>query len=65
MKTEVEQYNTAANAVGFLPIQLQSAEALVINVVVNVKEEKRREKEEKRGVKEEKRKRKLRRLVLR
>ena len=58
MKTEVKQYNTAADAVGFLPTQRQGAEALAINAVLDVKEEKRREKEEKRRAKEEKRKRK-------
>ena len=58
MKTEVKQYNTAADAVGFLPTQRQGAEALAINAVLDVKEEKRREKEEKRKAKEEKRKRK-------
>jgi len=58
MKTDVKQYNTAADAVGFLPTQRQGAEALAINAVLDVKEEKRREKEEKRRAKEEKRKRK-------
>ena len=58
MKTEVKQYNTAADAVGFLPTQRQGAEALAINAVLDVKEEKRREKEEKRRAREEKRKRK-------
>ena len=58
MKTEVKQYNTAADAVGFLPTQRQGAEALAINAVLDVKEEKRREKEDKRRAKEEKRKRK-------
>ena len=58
MKTNVKQYNTAADAVGFLPTQRQGAEVLAINAVLDVKEEKRREKEEKRRAKEEKRKRK-------
>lgn len=58
MKTDVKQYNTAADAVGFLPTQRQSADALAINAVLDVKEEKRREREEKRRAKEEKRKRK-------
>jgi len=58
MKTDVKQYNTAADAVGFLPTQRQGAEALAINAVLDVKEEKRREKEEKRRAKEEKQKRK-------
>lgn len=58
MKTDVKQYNTASDAVGFFPTQRQGAEALAINAVLDVKEEKRREKEEKRRAKEEKRKRK-------
>jgi len=58
MKTDVKQYNTAPDAVGFLPTQRQGAEVLAINAVLDVKEEKRREKEEKRRAKEEKRKRK-------
>ena len=58
MKTDVKQYNTAADAVGFLPTQRQGAEALAINAVLDVKEEKKREKEERRKTKEEKRKRK-------
>jgi nucleolar protein 58 len=58
MKTDVKQYNTAADAVGFLPTQRQGAEALAINAVLDVKEEKRREKEEKKRAKEEKRRRK-------
>ena len=58
MKTEVKQYNTAAEAVGFLPTRWQGAEVLAINAVPYVKEEWWGEKEEKRRVKEEKRKRK-------
>ena len=57
MKTEVKQYNTAAGAVGFLPIQQRGAEGLAVNAVLDVKEETRRGKEDKRGVKEGKRKR--------
>jgi nucleolar protein 58 len=57
MKTGVKQYNTAADAVGFLPTQRQGAEALAINAVLDVKEERRREKEEKRRAKEAKNKR--------
>ena len=58
MKTDVKQYNTASDAVGFFPTQRQGAEALAINAVLDVKEEKRREKAEKQRAKEEKRKRK-------
>ena len=58
MKTDVKQYNTAADAVGFLPTQRQGAEALAINAVLSVKEEERRKKDEKKRAKDEKRKRK-------
>ena len=57
MKTEVKQYNTAADAVGFLPTQQRGAEGLAVNAALDVKEETRRGKEDKRGVKEGKRKR--------
>ncbi|CAG7848430.1 Nucleolar protein 58 [Serendipita indica DSM 11827] len=48
-------YNTAADAVGFLPTQRQDAEKLAISAVLDVKEERRKEKEAKRAAKEAKR----------
>ena len=59
MKTEVKQYNTAADAVGFLSTRRQGAEVLTINAVPDIKEKIWGEKMEKRKVKEEKRKRKV------
>jgi nucleolar protein 58 len=54
MKGGAKTYNTAADAVGFLPTQREGAEKIAINAVSDVKEDRRREKEEKRKVKEEK-----------
>jgi nucleolar protein 58 len=54
MKGGAKTYNTAADAVGFLPTQRKGAEKIAINAVSDVKEDRRREKEEKRKAKEEK-----------
>lgn len=48
-------YNTAADAVGFLPTQREGAERIAIGAVQEVKSDREREKEEKRRRKEEKR----------
>jgi nucleolar protein 58 len=47
-------YNTAADAVGFLPTQREGAEKIAISAVQEVKSDREREKEEKRRKKEEK-----------
>jgi len=54
MSGGAKTYNTAADAVGFLPTQREGAEKIAINAVLDVKEDRRREKEEKRKAKEEK-----------
>lgn len=54
MKGGAKTYNTAADAVGFLPTQRQDAEKIAINAVLEVKEEREMSKEERRRLKEEK-----------
>jgi len=55
MKGGARTYNTAADAVGFVPTQREGAEQVAINAVLDVNEEKKREKEERRNAKGEKR----------
>ncbi|KIM25220.1 hypothetical protein M408DRAFT_331324 [Serendipita vermifera MAFF 305830] len=55
MSGGAKTYNTAADAVGFLPTQRAGAEKMAIDAVLDVKEDQKREKEEKRRLKEEKR----------
>ncbi|KAG8822399.1 Nucleolar protein 58 [Serendipita sp. 411] len=58
MKGGAKTYNTAADAVGFMPTQRKDAEKMAIDAVLEVKEERRKEKEEKRRAKEEKKSKK-------
>ncbi|KAG8804251.1 Nucleolar protein 58 [Serendipita sp. 399] len=55
MKGGAKTYNTAADAVGFTPTQRRDPEKIAVDAVMDVREEKRREKDEKRKAKEEKR----------